>query len=91
VFAFFKKSLRRQGWIFAGRLSAEKGIISLIQSWPSHEKLDVAGDGPLLNQIIEYNVYQDLLNKDQKDTGDTWNVHHLKLLKQLINENKEKK
>jgi len=45
----------------------------------------------LLNQIIEYNVYQDLLNKDQKDTGDTWNVHHLKLLKQLINENKEKK
>jgi hypothetical protein len=40
----------------------------------------------LLNQIIEYNVYQDLLTKDNKDTGDTWNVHHLKLLKRLIKE-----
>jgi hypothetical protein len=40
----------------------------------------------LLNQIIEYNVYQDLLTKDNKDTGDTWNVHHLKLLKRLIQE-----
>ena len=45
----------------------------------------------LLNQIIEYNVYQDLLIKDQKDTGDTWNVHHLKILRNLINENQEKK
>lgn len=45
----------------------------------------------LLNQIIEYNVYQDLLEKDSKETGDSWNVHHLKLLKQLINENQEKK
>jgi hypothetical protein len=45
----------------------------------------------LLSQIIEYNVYKDLLEKDPKDTGDNWNVHHLKLLKQLINENKEKK
>lgn len=53
VKSFFKKPLKRQGWIFAGRLSAEKGIISLIQSWPSHEKLDIAGDGPLMNQIIE--------------------------------------
>lgn len=40
----------------------------------------------LLNQIIEYNTYQDLLTKDNKDTGDTWNVHHLKLLKQLLQE-----
>jgi hypothetical protein len=45
----------------------------------------------LLNQIIEYNVYQDLLEKDSKDTGDNWNVHHLKLLKKLINETEEKK
>lgn len=44
----------------------------------------------LLNQIIEYNVYQDLLTKDNKDTGDTWNVHHLKLLKQLIKEHEQK-
>jgi hypothetical protein len=45
----------------------------------------------LVNQIIEYNIYQDLLEKDPKDTGDSWNVHHLKLLKKLINENEEKK
>ena len=45
----------------------------------------------LLNQIIEYNVYQDLLEKDSKETGDSWNVHHLKLLKQLINENQKEK
>jgi hypothetical protein len=45
----------------------------------------------LLNQIIEYNLYQDLLEKDPTETGDSWNVYHLKLLKQLINENKEKK
>jgi hypothetical protein len=44
----------------------------------------------LLNQIIEYNVYQDLLTKDNKDTGETWNVHHLKLLKQLIKEYEQK-
>lgn len=44
----------------------------------------------LLNQIIEYNVYQDLLTKDNKDTGDSWNVHHLKLLKQLIKEHEPK-
>jgi hypothetical protein len=44
----------------------------------------------LLNQIIEYNVYQDLLTKDKKDTGDTWNVHHLKLLKQLIKDYESK-
>jgi hypothetical protein len=42
----------------------------------------------LLTQIIEYNVYQDLLNKNSKETGDSWNVHHLRLLKDLINENK---
>jgi hypothetical protein len=45
----------------------------------------------LLNQIIEYNLYQDLLAKDFNETGDSWNVYHLKLLKQLINENEEKK
>lgn len=44
----------------------------------------------LLNQIIEYNVYQDLLTKDDKYTGDTWNIHHLKLLKQLIKEYDQK-
>jgi hypothetical protein len=43
----------------------------------------------LLTQIIEYNVYKDFIEKKKNDTGDNWNVHHLKLLKDLINENKD--
>jgi hypothetical protein len=42
----------------------------------------------LLNQILEYNVYKDLLEKEKNDTGDNWTIHHLKVLKDLINENK---
>lgn len=34
-------------YLFAGRLSEEKGIRELIQEWPSHEQLMVAGSGPL--------------------------------------------
>ena len=38
----------RQGVLFAGRLSEEKGIISLVRAWPqSGPALLVAGDGPL--------------------------------------------
>jgi hypothetical protein len=40
----------------------------------------------LLNQIIEKNIYYDLLNKERTDTGDSWDVHHLKLLRDLIEE-----
>ena len=43
----------RSGWIFAGRLSQEKGIIELINSWPQNERLDIAGDGPLRESISE--------------------------------------
>jgi hypothetical protein len=38
----------------------------------------------LLEQIIEKNVYYDNLSKSKNDTGDNWDVHHLKLLKTLI-------
>jgi hypothetical protein len=38
----------------------------------------------LLEQIIEKNVYYDNLNKTKNDSGDNWDVHHLKLLKTLI-------
>ncbi|WP_307031231.1 glycosyltransferase family 4 protein [Streptomyces canus] len=34
-------------WLFAGRLSEEKGIVPLLQSWPENEPLDVIGSGPL--------------------------------------------
>jgi glycosyltransferase involved in cell wall biosynthesis len=51
---------KRSGWIFAGRLSKEKGIINLIKSWPKKERLDIAGDGPLKSQISE--LIQELNN-----------------------------
>nr|WP_268257005.1 glycosyltransferase family 4 protein [Streptomyces capitiformicae] len=34
-------------WVFAGRLSEEKGILPLLRSWPQNESLDVIGSGPL--------------------------------------------
>ncbi len=34
-------------WLFSGRLTAEKGIIELLHSWPPGAQLDVVGDGPL--------------------------------------------
>lgn len=38
----------------------------------------------LLEQIIEKNIWEDSATKDKEQTGDNWNVHHLKLLKALI-------
>jgi glycosyltransferase involved in cell wall biosynthesis len=37
----------RSGWLFAGRLTAEKGAEELVEHWPSGYPLAVAGDGPL--------------------------------------------
>jgi glycosyltransferase involved in cell wall biosynthesis len=36
-------------WVFAGRLSPEKGLMELLARWPAGERLDVVGDGPLLD------------------------------------------
>lgn len=45
----------RQTWVFAGRLSAEKGIDRLLERWPAHERLDVIGAGPLAD-VVRYHV-----------------------------------
>lgn len=42
---------KRAGWIFAGRFAPEKGVLELIKNWPADEKLDLAGDGPLREEI----------------------------------------
>lgn len=34
-------------WVFVGRLSGEKGVLSLLENWPQSETLVVLGDGPL--------------------------------------------
>jgi glycosyltransferase involved in cell wall biosynthesis len=41
----------RNDWLYAGRLTPEKGILNIINSWPREENLDIAGDGPLLSEI----------------------------------------
>ena len=41
----------RNAWLYAGRLTPEKGILNLIANWPSEEKLDIAGAGPLFEEI----------------------------------------
>lgn len=38
----------------------------------------------LLNQIIEAALFQDLIDNGKKMDGETWQVHHLRLLKGLI-------
>lgn len=37
-------------WVFAGRISAEKGLLELLRLWPAGEPLDVVGEGPLMEQ-----------------------------------------
>lgn len=37
---------RQGGWLFVGRLSEEKGILRLLETWPPGESLTIVGDGP---------------------------------------------
>jgi glycosyltransferase involved in cell wall biosynthesis len=39
----------RKGWVFAGRISEEKGLVELLRRWPRGHPLTVIGDGPLLS------------------------------------------
>jgi len=36
-----------QEWVYIGRLSKEKGVLSMIRHWPDDEVLTIYGDGPL--------------------------------------------
>jgi hypothetical protein len=38
----------------------------------------------LINQIIEASLFQDLIDNGKKLDGETWQVHHLRLLRELI-------
>ena len=40
----------------------------------------------VLDALIEKNIWEDSLIKDKDETGNNWNVHHLKLLRSLIEE-----
>jgi glycosyltransferase involved in cell wall biosynthesis len=38
-------------WVFAGRLSEEKGVLNLLKYWPDDQTLYIFGDGPLRAQV----------------------------------------
>lgn len=44
---------RDSRWIFVGRLSAEKGILQLIEHWPQGKSLDVVGSGELGDECVQ--------------------------------------
>lgn len=41
------------GALFLGRLSADKGILNLLQAWPASRRLTVIGKGPLERDAVE--------------------------------------
>lgn len=41
----------RSGWLFAGRLTPEKGVLELAERWPAGLRLTIAGDGPLKESL----------------------------------------
>lgn len=41
-------------WVYIGRLTEEKGILTLIHSWPSGQSLHIIGDGPLRDEILSH-------------------------------------
>lgn len=46
-----RPDLTPNSWIFVGRLSKEKGVLPLIEHWPTSEKLEIVGDGPQKQEI----------------------------------------
>lgn len=38
---------REPHWLYVGRLAEEKGILELLEEWPSSTSLEIVGDGPL--------------------------------------------
>lgn len=52
-----RKSTSKNGrWAWVGRISGEKGLASLISSWPENYFLDVFGDGPLRFELESQNT-----------------------------------
>lgn len=38
-------------WVFVGRLTQEKGVLELLDMWPSDHELKIYGSGPLLRKV----------------------------------------
>ena len=63
-------NVKKDSWIYVGRLSAEKGILELVKDWPGSENLSIIGDGPLLAQVeksIQGKTNVELLGRLSRD------------------------
>jgi glycosyltransferase involved in cell wall biosynthesis len=47
----FSSQGERGDYVFAGRLAPEKGIIALLENWPTNRSLSIYGDGPLREEV----------------------------------------
>lgn len=45
----------RRGWVYAGRLEPEKGVVELIDAWPTALELTIAGSGSL-SEVVRTKV-----------------------------------
>ena len=50
----FSADRKGEGFLFAGRLTREKGIMELLDRWPDEEFLTIAGNGELQEQVKEF-------------------------------------
>lgn len=44
---------REDGWLFAGRIDREKGIMDLVRVWPRGKKLVIVGEGPDSQSLLK--------------------------------------
>jgi glycosyltransferase involved in cell wall biosynthesis len=40
-------------WVYAGRLTEEKGVADIVRAWPSEIPLRIVGNGPLFDQLLD--------------------------------------
>ena len=50
----YKTQTNAYKWVYVGRLTPEKGILSLLENWPKGYCLDIYGTGPLQKEVKQY-------------------------------------
>ena len=65
-----KKSNEAKSWIFVGRLSPEKGVLPLIQNWPSDVSLEIVGSGTQESLARDAAVGKQVIFHGQRDKAD---------------------
>jgi glycosyltransferase involved in cell wall biosynthesis len=50
----YKTQTSNHKWVYVGRLTHEKGILTLLENWPEGYCLDIYGTGPLQKEVEQY-------------------------------------